>query len=95
MYRSVFFTLLIATEGVIAQTLPATRFSGSGGLQTATPTSADGRFAVSAELQRAAAKKIDGRFHLDAHLKPQGGAKVIATACGAEGVNLFSNGFEN
>jgi hypothetical protein len=87
--------LLLTAISATAQSPPGPRFSGNAMLETAAPASADGRFSISAELQLAAATKIDGRFRLDAHLKPQGGAKVIATACGAEGVNLFSNGFEN
>lgn len=93
MRRSVLPLLLMASVSAHAQAPQATRFSGSGGLQPAADTSADGRFALRADLRPAAAAKSDGRFTLAARMRPTDAA--AATACSAAGPALFANGFEN
>lgn len=84
---------LSASTLASAQSVP--RFSGAGGLTTATTTtSADQRFSLNAELQAAPATEKasgDGRFALNAALAAN---KALATACGPQVDQMFKNGFE-
>jgi len=90
--RFTIFVLLLFAGGVSAA--KESRFSGSAALGPVMPASADARFTLDASLVRADHIDNASRFALRANLGLSAEAKSVATACGAAGVILFSNGFE-
>jgi hypothetical protein len=87
--------LFLILFGACASAAGEARFKGGAVLAPAIPISADGRFSINAELQHTDNTQVTGRFVLTASIGASADAKSIATSCGALGVDLFKNDFEN